>query len=212
MPRRARAAYLARMRLPPALALLALVGACGAPESSAPPPQAPTPPAAVVEASPTGTAALRERSPAATCAAKGPLPDPSCTPGAVMAGVTQETICTTSTKARRKVAHADHVAAFTEYGYSYPQAPHTFEVDHLIPLELGGDNVIANLWAESASPAPGFHEKDKVENYLHKEVCAGWMPLAKAQHIIATNWIEVWNRISSDSAAVANDDDDGEAE
>jgi hypothetical protein len=25
-----------------------------------------------------------------------------------------------------------------------------YEVDHLIPLELGGDNVIANLWPEAA--------------------------------------------------------------
>jgi 5-methylcytosine-specific restriction endonuclease McrA len=32
----------------------------------------------------------------------------------------------------------------------YPQQHGAFEVDHLIPLELGGDNVIANLWPEAA--------------------------------------------------------------
>lgn len=37
----------------------------------------------------------------------------------------------------------------------------------------GGSNNIANLWPEAASPKPGFHEKDQVENYLHDQVCSG---------------------------------------
>src|ERR1019366_5961663 len=56
-----------------------------------------------------------------------------------------------------------------------PQATGAVEGDHLVPLELGGDNVIANLWPEPAEPHPGFHEKDRVENYLHRQVCSGAM-------------------------------------
>jgi hypothetical protein len=122
-----------------------------------------------------------------------------------------ETICNTSTHGRRLVTATVHRQAFTEYGYSYPQAPGAFEVDHLIPLELGGDNVIENLWAEPAEPRPGFHEKDKVENYLHKQVCSHSMSLADAQHQIATDWMAVWNRISS-MELTDTTDDDGETE
>ena len=60
-------------------------------------------------------------------------------------------------------------------------------MDHLIPLELGGSNAILNLWPETP---PGFHEKDKVENRLHKEVCAGRMTIEAAQILIAKDWTQ----------------------
>src|SRR5437867_11473696 len=41
------------------------------------------------------------------------------------------------------------------------------EVDHLVSLELGGSNSTANLFPEAASPVPGSHEKDRLENELH---------------------------------------------
>jgi hypothetical protein len=61
-------------------------------------------------------------------------------------------VCQHSTKERRRVSSDVHRQAFTEYGLSYPQPRGAFEVDHLIPLELGGDNLIANLWPEAAEP------------------------------------------------------------
>ena len=90
--------------------------------------------------------------------------------------------------------------AFTEYGYTYPQAEDTFEVDHLIPLDLGGDDVIANLWAEPATPTPAFHQKDRVEHYLHQQVCSGAMTLMDAQRQVATDWLAVWKRIKDQDA------------
>jgi hypothetical protein len=70
--------------------------------------------------------------------------------------------------------------------------PGAYEVDHLVSLELGGSNGIANLWPEAAEPRPGFHEKDRYENYLHAEVCAGRMPLQEAQRRIADNCLAGW--------------------
>jgi len=64
-------------------------------------------------------------------------------------------------------------------------------------LELGGDNVIENIWAEPASPKPGSREKDHVEDYLHKQVCSGAMTLDEAQRIIATDWLSVWKKMSA---------------
>lgn len=130
------------------------------------------------------------------CVARGALPDPECTPGAVMTA-DLEVICHQSTFGRRHVPASVHRAAFTNYGFSYPQAPGAFEVDHLIPLELGGDNTIDNLWPEAASPGPGFGEKDRVENYLHMRVCDGSMSIRDAQRLIATDWMSVWKELSS---------------
>ena len=133
---------------------------------------------------------------ASGCKPGGPLPDPACTPGAVMT-TDLDVICKQATGLRRNVPSSVHREAFTEYGYSYPQAAGAFEVDHLIPLELGGANVIANLWAEPAEPTPGFHEKDVVENYLHEQVCIGGISIAVAQEQIADNWLAVYDLLSS---------------
>ena len=82
------------------------------------------------------------------------------------------------------------------YGYS-GRSPGDFEYDHLVSLELGGAvNDARNLWPEAgASPNP----KDSVENALHRMVCDGQMPLAQAQHIIATDWLG-WARSHGDAS------------
>jgi hypothetical protein len=113
-------------------------------------------------------------------------------------------VCQHSTKERRRVSSDVHRQTFMEYGLSYPQPRGAYEVDHLIPLELGGDNTIANLWPEAAEPTPGFHEKDKVENYLHHQVCSGAMSLADAQRQIATDWIKVWKQIEGQAGMAAD--------
>ncbi|GAC1535059.1 MAG: hypothetical protein NVS3B1_29500 [Marmoricola sp.] len=115
------------------------------------------------------------------------LPDQTFTPGVVDQTVSQATICTTSTRGRRDVTTATKDAVFAEYGIT-SHAPHQYEVDHLIPLELGGSNDIHNLWPQPANPPPGFHEKDALENRLHTLVCSGALPLATAQNSIAHDW------------------------
>jgi hypothetical protein len=126
------------------------------------------------------------------CKHDGTNPDPQCTPGAVM-GISLDTICNTSTRGRRKVTTEMKNQVYAEYGItSHPSG--AFEVDHYIPLELGGSNDIANLWPEPAKPAPGFHEKDKVETALHNEVCkAHTMSLEDAQRTVATDWLKYYN-------------------
>jgi hypothetical protein len=59
------------------------------------------------------------------------------------------------------------------------------EVDHLISLELGGSNKLANLWP---MPYPAAYAKDSVENVAHQRVCSGKVSLIEAQTQIAKNW------------------------
>ena len=84
------------------------------------------------------TATIPSRTKETGCLARGPLPDAACTPGAVMT-TDLAVVCGQSTQPRRNVPPSLHREAFTDCGYSYPQARGAFEVDHLIPLELGGD-------------------------------------------------------------------------
>jgi hypothetical protein len=123
------------------------------------------------------------------------LPDSACTPGAIITTATKDVICQSGyARSVRNVPESEKTQVFAEYGVT-SHAPGQYEVDHLVSLELGGSNDIANLWPEAASPKPGFHEKDKVENYLHDQVCSGAVTLKDAQIEIATNWLAVYNRM-----------------
>lgn len=140
---------------------------------------------------------LGKRTKIENCTLRGPLPDPDCTPGAVFPEATTEQICVSGyTKTVRKVSTSLKKKVYREYGISYPPPTGSYEADHFIPLALGGNNDIANLFPEAAEPAPGFKEKDIVEVYLHEQVCSGAVPLAVAQRAISSNWVIVYQSIS----------------
>lgn len=129
------------------------------------------------------------------CQAHNGLPDSACTPGAIIASATVSEICTSGySSSVRNVPTSEKDQVYAEYGITSHYSGQ-YEVDHLVSLELGGSNDIANLWPELASPTPGFHQKDQVENYLHSQVCSGAIDLAKAQEEIATNWLAVYNQM-----------------
>lgn len=131
----------------------------------------------------------------AGCQAINGMPDSACTPGAVFPNATPEQICTPGyASGVRDVPSSEKEQAYAEYGIA-SHVTGEYEVDHLISLELGGSNELSNLWPEAAAPSPGFHEKDKVEDYLHDQVCSGAMTLAEAQKEIATNWVAVYHQL-----------------
>lgn len=119
------------------------------------------------------------------------LPDPKLTPGDTIPAATAADICTPGwASEHRHVTESMRDNVYAEYKRS--RGPDCCEVDHLVPLELGGSNDIRNLWPQPDEPRPGWDEKDRLENELHAEVCAGKMPLADAQHCIAANWVQCW--------------------
>jgi hypothetical protein len=182
-----------------AVFLLCLV-ACGEPAATvAPSPSALTTPTPSPSITPTHAPILKPTATPlpvrSTVPAGVALPNARLTPGATFAGVTAANVCTSGwATAHRHVTSAQYHAVYGEYGIRYPEPFGTYELDHLIPLELGGDNVNANLWPEPASPTPGFHQKDDLENALHDLVCAGSLSLAAAQHDIASNWYAAYIR------------------
>jgi hypothetical protein len=141
------------------------------------------------------TPEIGQRTKEENCQIQGALQDKACTPGAVLE-VSATEICQPGYARKvRKVYSATKRQVYQQYGV-VRHGPGEFEVDHLVPLELGGSNDIANLWPESAYPKPGFHEKDKVEDYLHRKVCKEGMDLKQAQWIIANNWLDTYHKMS----------------
>ncbi len=138
---------------------------------------------------------IGKRTKTSGCIVHDKLPDSECTPGAILADAAKEAICTPGySRNVRDVTTQEKDQVYAEYGITHHSAGE-YEVDHLVSLELGGSNGIANLWPEAAEPKPGFHEKDKVENYLHDQVCSGAISLQQAQIEIATNWLAVYDRM-----------------
>ncbi len=146
--------------------------------------------------SPTAAAPTTRASYGGRCSSTGGLPDARCTPGQADPRVTQanvrSTICrrgyTSSVRPPQAVTHAIKVRVTRAYGIgALPFSQ--IELDHLVPLSLGGSSSEANLWPQLRSAAHGADDKDTVEVRLNREVCSGRMRLADAQRAIATDWL-----------------------
>lgn len=149
------------------------------------------------------------------------LPNAVMTPGATNPDVTQATISQNicnlnwSTKSiRPPVSYTTPLKIKQIALYKYADtSTASYEEDHLISLELGGSPTDPkNLWPEPYAGKYGAHQKDLVENYLHKEVCSGAMTLGAAQTAISSDWTKVYDQIvppgSLGSTEGTVDDDD----
>lgn len=58
--------------------------------------------------------------------------------------------------------------------------PKDFQLDHLVPLSVGGHPSSDNLWLQ---PLKEAHEKDKIERKIHSDLCRGKITLQQAQEV-----------------------------
>lgn len=123
---------------------------------------------------------------------RGKLPDPGCTPGSIMFGVSEKNIKSTICKRgwTATIRPPASQTRYAKYHVAYPayhvKSSAVSELDHLVPLELGGSNDITNLWPELGKQP---NSKDAVENAINHAVCAHKVSLAAAQQAIASDWI-----------------------
>ena len=141
------------------------------------------------------TVRLRNRVRTSGCVL-GSRPDRRCSPGAYYAGLTTALLCSPSLHAigTGDVPKSERHAVEAEYGLA-PRADgrsRHLEVDHIISLDLGGSNDIANLFPQTAA---GYHVKDELENRLHQLLCSGAINLHTAQVGIAANWQALYKQV-----------------
>jgi hypothetical protein len=73
-----------------------------------------------------------------------------------------------------------------------PQRQPLYGLDLLIPMQLGGAIVPGNIWPMPPMHGVSFHQKEVLNQRMHTLVCHGEMPLAQAQHEMATDWVGLW--------------------
>src|ERR1700746_1569669 len=120
-------------------------------------------------------------------------PDPKLTPGATLDVILQDISEPGYSKKVRNVTAELKRVVYAEYGITEHQ-PGEYEVDHLIPLSIGGSNSIKNLWPESYGTVWNAHVKDRLEDRLHALVISGKLDLETAQREIATDWIAAYRK------------------
>jgi hypothetical protein len=134
---------------------------------------------------------------AAQAAPAAIAPDPTLTPGAVRTIDVGE-ICSHGTRELRHWDRERDDRIMAEYGLR--PGPHPdFELDHLIPLGIGGADSDANLWPEprrSIEPQWNAETKDRLEWKLHDLICSGQLDVREAQRMMAEDWVEAYGRFT----------------
>jgi poly(3-hydroxybutyrate) depolymerase len=125
------------------------------------------------------------------------LPDRRCSPGAYYSGLTKAVICSSgfSTSSIGDVPDSEKFRVEREYGMAARHYGHSIEIDHIVSLELGGSNGIANLFPEPGSGRASYHMKDRLENRLHDMLCAGKIGLRSIQRQISSNWEKLYRKV-----------------
>jgi hypothetical protein len=132
-----------------------------------------------------------------------PIPDPLCTPGGINPSITSGMLRDSGFRTRCvrncETSEARKHVTYSWYSIHKPRSNsgdhQVCELDHLVPLELGGADGLANIWPKCGPDSTVlksryFKVKDRVENYLADEVKAGRIPLDTAQRGIASDWTQ----------------------
>ena len=134
------------------------------------------------------------------------LPDPALTPGAV-ASTDKNIVCAPGySKSVRHTPSWLKAKVYRKYGIPRHAGP--YEMDHLIPLGIGGADVEANLWPETRAPQrDNAYDKDRLEFKLYELVCHHGLDIRVAQHDIAANWILAYKKYCPTDAVCPSFDD-----
>jgi hypothetical protein len=121
------------------------------------------------------------------------LPDPKLTPGAVLTTDTGRVCEKGYSRTVRHTSGKLKARIYREYGID-KHAGH-YEIDHLIPLSLGGADTAENLWPQSYDTEPwNAGVKDRLELKLYELVCLDGFDIREAQQAIAEDWIKAYRR------------------
>lgn len=126
--------------------------------------------------------------------ANGPIrPIMSITPGDIDPKATIEKLCTPGySRSVRHVPKKKKEDVYKSYGIDPKQD--VYEIDHLIPLSLGGSNDKKNLWPESYTTSPfNAHKKDALEDKMHEMVCADKITLDQARKVFVEDWVRAYH-------------------
>ncbi len=173
-----------------------LASACGAAEVSTTDPSAQYFPTSSPNASAGSQGVNAGVAAAPPAAALGPIsrPNPLLTPG-VVAVRDVTAVCQQPKHTRVPIPYYLQLSVF--YAYRVPvQNAANYGLDFLVPLQLGGASVQANIWPASVQGI-GFHQKEQLNYRLRTMVCEQGLPLGQAQQDIVSDWYALWTRYAT---------------
>jgi hypothetical protein len=122
------------------------------------------------------------------------LPDKNLTGGSVRTGE-RDAACGHAKESRGRMNAVRRDQILSRYGL--PPGTHPdYEIDHLIPLCLGGSDDPSNLWPQprrSIEETWNAEAKDRLERRMCSMVCGGEIDIAAAQEAFATDWIAAYH-------------------
>ena len=121
------------------------------------------------------------------------LPDRELTPGAVTTTDANDVCEVQPHSTVPQLSPALQTAVYTAYGYTSPDAVHKHTLDWLVPYNLGGAGVEANIWP-AATAGTGFYQKIQTDEILRQMVCRRDLTLTQAKTSLETNWYSAWLR------------------
>jgi hypothetical protein len=121
------------------------------------------------------------------------LPDRTLTPGAVTTTDANDVCDVQSHSTVPQLPSALQTAVYAAYGDTSPDALHKHTLDWLVPYNLGGAGVKANIWP-AATAGTGFYQKIQTDTILRQMVCRRELTLVQAQQALETNWYSAWLR------------------
>lgn len=115
------------------------------------------------------------------------LPDKDCTPGSTFDNVSLEQLCEVGyTDEVRDVSTKTKDEVYEAYGITNHSG---YIIEHLVALQLSGDNNKTNLYP---NPKEDAYKKTKLEYYLRKGVCNGTYDLTYVQERMSDNWVMLY--------------------
>ena len=120
------------------------------------------------------------------------LPNPRLTPGHAV-DITAADLCKRGYKSSERNIPVELKSQVFDR-YRIDRYEFGYNVDHLIPVSLGGSNSIDNLWPQPLLSEWCWQSKNRLERKLRKMVCRGQLDLKTAQQEIATDWISAYKK------------------
>jgi hypothetical protein len=123
-------------------------------------------------------------------------PNSYVTPGA-KTKVNEADVCAADLSGSAKpVAGWQRAEALKRYGRD--ASSYSGDLDHLIPVSLGGSNDPDNLWPMPDNKEYGIAAKRELEAKLYKMVCAKEITLKAAQDALKKDWTKSYDRYVKD--------------
>ncbi len=126
-------------------------------------------------------------------------PNPTLSPGLIatdnLNDLTSHSACGTYSECHRNTTDAQKRTVRAEY----PTCPPEQEIDHILPLSIGGADDVKNLWCQPLNNMWngqnwGYKTKDAIESYLASQVKNGKIAPKIAQECILNDWIACYQQ------------------